>query len=270
MARIRSIKPEFPQSESMGRVSRESRLCFLMLWTILDDEGRARGSSRMLASLLYPYDDDAPKKIDGWLTELEAEGCIIRYSIGSDHYIASVNWLKHQKIDRPSPSRHPAPPTKPKQSDTSPREPSRQFDADLGSGSGSGSRIGTKEEEILPGPIEAPFIAIPTNHKGEEFHVLKALVDEFQKSYPAVDVPAQLRKIRSWSLSNPDRRKTKNGMRRFINSWLSKEQDKNHGPTNGTTNGTGRRETAHDRFLEGTADLIAEIRARGSGRSPEG
>jgi len=42
MARIRTIKPEFPHSESMGRVSRDARLLFVMLFTIVDDEGRAR------------------------------------------------------------------------------------------------------------------------------------------------------------------------------------------------------------------------------------
>ena len=81
MARIRTIKPEFPQSESMGRVSREARLCFILLWTICDDSGRTRASSRMLASLLYPYDEDAGKRIDGWLEELESENCIVRYEV---------------------------------------------------------------------------------------------------------------------------------------------------------------------------------------------
>ncbi len=46
MARIRSIKPEFPQSESMGNVSRDARLTFIQLWTLADDSGRLRGSSR--------------------------------------------------------------------------------------------------------------------------------------------------------------------------------------------------------------------------------
>lgn len=108
MARIRTIKPEFPQSESMGRVSRESRLCFILLFTIADDAGRLRGNSRMLASLLYPYDDDAKKFIDKWLTELHDEGCIVRYEIESDQYIQINKWLKHQKIDRPSESKIPA------------------------------------------------------------------------------------------------------------------------------------------------------------------
>ena len=107
MARIRTIKPEFPQSESMGRVSRESRLCFVLLWTIADDEGRLRGNSRMLASLLYPYDDDAPHLIDSWLGELEAEGCIVRYQAEGSTYLQIAKWLSHQKIDKPSKSKIP-------------------------------------------------------------------------------------------------------------------------------------------------------------------
>jgi hypothetical protein len=108
VARIRTIKPEFPQSESMGNVSREARLCFIMLWTIADDSGRLRGASRMLASLLFPYDNDAPRLMDKWLGELEAESCIQRYEVDGAQYIEIANWLDHQKIDRPSPSKFPA------------------------------------------------------------------------------------------------------------------------------------------------------------------
>lgn len=107
MARIRTIKPEFPQSESMGNVSRDARLTFLQLWTIADDEGRLRGNSRMLASLLFPYDDDAPALIDTWLAELEREGCIVRYQVDRQSYLQIANWLIHQKIDKPSKSKIP-------------------------------------------------------------------------------------------------------------------------------------------------------------------
>jgi hypothetical protein len=108
MARIRSIKPEFPQSESMGRVSRDARLCFIQMWTIADDEGRLRGNSRMLASLLFPYDDDAPALIDAWMGELAREGCIVRYEADGASYIQIAKWLSHQKIDKPSASKIPA------------------------------------------------------------------------------------------------------------------------------------------------------------------
>jgi hypothetical protein len=94
----------------MGNVSRDARLTFIQLWTIADDEGRLRGNSRMLASLLFPYDDDAKKHIDAWIGELEAEGCAIRYTVGGDSYIQITGWTSHQKIDKPSVSKLPAPP----------------------------------------------------------------------------------------------------------------------------------------------------------------
>jgi hypothetical protein len=109
MGRIRTIKPEFPQSESMGRVSRDARLLFVQLWTISDDAGRARGAPRMLAGLLFPYDEDAPGLIEAWLAELEREGCVRRYAAQGHHYLQIVNWQAHQRIDRPSASKIPAP-----------------------------------------------------------------------------------------------------------------------------------------------------------------
>lgn len=108
MARIRSIKPEFPQSESMGRVSRDARLLFVQLWCICDDHGRTRAASRMLASLLFPYDDDAPSLIDGWIGELVREGCVRVYEHDGGHFLEIPNWLKHQKIDKPSKPQFPA------------------------------------------------------------------------------------------------------------------------------------------------------------------
>ena len=110
MARIRTIKPEFPQSESMGRVSRDARLLFIMLWTIADDSGRARAASRMLASLLFPYDDDAALKIPEWLMELERQKCVRVYCIDGNTYLQIEKWTTHQKIDKPSASKLPSPP----------------------------------------------------------------------------------------------------------------------------------------------------------------
>lgn len=138
MARIRSIKPEFPQSESMGRVSRDARLCFVLLWTISDDGGRLRGNSRMLASLLFPYDDDAKRLIDKWLTELEREHCIKRYSVGSDSYIQIIAWTTHQKIDKPSLSKIPAPPEEPSRILANPRELSSEDQGEDQGGEGNG------------------------------------------------------------------------------------------------------------------------------------
>lgn len=124
MARIRTIKPEFPQSESMGRVSRSARLLFILLWPICDDHGRTRAASRMLASLLFPYDDDAMKLLPVWLDELEREGCIKRYELGGSSYLEVCKWQAHQKIDRPSKPQFPEPSGLSREDDTIPREDS--------------------------------------------------------------------------------------------------------------------------------------------------
>ena len=52
----------------------------------------------------------------------------------------------------------------------------------------------------------------------------------WQETYQAVDVYQQLKEIRSWSDANPAKRKTQKGVRRFINMWLAKEQDKGGSP----------------------------------------
>lgn len=157
MARIRTIKPEFPQSESLGRVSRDARLLFAMLFTVADDAGRLRGASRMLASLLFPYDDDAPRLIDGWLTELEMEGCIRRYEVNGSRYIDIPKWLEHQKIDRPSQSRFPAF-DEASRIIAKPREPSseegkgREGKGEEGTGEEGNARGATVADAPLPDP----------------------------------------------------------------------------------------------------------------------
>jgi hypothetical protein len=126
MARIRTIKPELPHSESMGRVSRDARLLFVMLFTIVDDEGRARAATRMLTSLLFPYDDDANAQLAEWLSELERENCVELYEVDGNAYLRIANWSAHQQINKPSRSRLPAPPAKLDELSASPREASAQ------------------------------------------------------------------------------------------------------------------------------------------------
>ena len=110
MARIRTIKPEFAHSESMGNVSRDARLLFVLLWSQSDDEGKQRGSPRLLKGVLFPYDDVSAGEIETWLAELVRENCIERYEVDGAHYLRIAKWREHQKIDRPAASKFPDPP----------------------------------------------------------------------------------------------------------------------------------------------------------------
>ncbi len=63
---------------------------------------------------------------------------------------------------------------------------------------------------------------------GSEWRPTEALLAEYVRLYPNVDVKQQFNVMRSWCLSNPKKRKTKRGITRFVNSWLTKEQDKGY------------------------------------------
>lgn len=60
---------------------------------------------------------------------------------------------------------------------------------------------------------------------GSEFPVPASLASEYAAAYPGVDVAGELAQVRAWCLSNPRKRKTKNGIRRFLNSWLDRAQN---------------------------------------------
>lgn len=104
--------------------------------------------------------------------------------------------------------------------------------------------IDREEKTILPGaetppdppkPPPAPsspvVISIILNDK-TEYPITEADVDGWKDLYPAVDVMQELRKMKGWADANPSKRKTKAGIKRFINAWLAKEQDRYHGPGN--------------------------------------
>ena len=66
--------------------------------------------------------------------------------------------------------------------------------------------------------------SIPLNDS-TEYRIPVADFEEWEKAYLAVDVPQELREIRTWSLANKAKRKTKSGVNRFIVNWLAKAQD---------------------------------------------
>lgn len=72
---------------------------------------------------------------------------------------------------------------------------------------------------------EADVAALILND-GTEWKPAEALFAEYVRLYPNVDVKQQFNEMRSWCLSNPTKRKTPRGIKRFINSWLAREQDK--------------------------------------------
>lgn len=80
-------------------------------------------------------------------------------------------------------------------------------------------------ESAEAAPARRLLISIPLNDKSE-YPVYQDQVDSWSELFPAVDIPQELRKMKGWCEANPSKRKTKRGILRFINNWLSGEQDK--------------------------------------------
>lgn len=110
--RIRTIKPEFWKSESVGRLSRDARLLFIGLWNHADDEGRFRASPALIKAELFPYDDIKPATILGWIKELSGNDAMIILWQGEDgnQYGCLPKFRDHQRIDKPQASKLPKPP----------------------------------------------------------------------------------------------------------------------------------------------------------------
>ncbi len=64
------------------------------------------------------------------------------------------------------------------------------------------------------------------------FDVYEDSVTHWQELYPAVNVIQELRIMVAWCEANPQKRKTRRGISRFIVSWLAKKQDQGGGCTN--------------------------------------
>lgn len=59
-----------------------------------------------------------------------------------------------------------------------------------------------------------------------DYDVPLSKIEKWRDAYPAVDIEQELKKMAAWLDANPQRKKTRRGINRFITIWLSREQDK--------------------------------------------
>ena len=62
-------------------------------------------------------------------------------------------------------------------------------------------------------------------NNGDNWEPEEGDIIQWQRAYQAVNVHKELLAMESWLDANPTRRKTKTGIKRFVNSWLSKAQN---------------------------------------------
>ena len=107
--RIRSIKPEFWKSERVASLPRDSRLLFIGLWNLADDAGRFRAHPNLIQGELFPYEPTAD--VAAWLAPLVEAGLVVLYEVEGRRFGLVAGFEEHQKIDKRTESRLPAPPS---------------------------------------------------------------------------------------------------------------------------------------------------------------
>lgn len=102
MARIRTIKPEFWVDEVMVELPFETRLLFIGLWNFVDDHGYIQDKPKRIKMMVFPADNIL---IEDSLNALCDSGRLQRFVSDQGPLLQIVNWERHQKVNRPSPTR---------------------------------------------------------------------------------------------------------------------------------------------------------------------
>ena len=236
----RILKESICRSDEIDSLTWFEEVLFYRLIVICDDFGRYDGRVKIIKGSCFPLKDITEKDIEKALKKLSAVGLVRVYETQGRPYLQLVTWAEHQRI-RNQKSKYPefTSDCKLLLSNDSNRQHIKTLDnkcvrnpiqSESKSKSESEANICTEQQAAT----EPPVITLLLN-TGAEFPITQEDVNGWMELYPAVDIMQELRAMKGWCESNPKKRKTAGGIKRFINSWLAKEQ--NRGGTLGYVSG---------------------------------
>lgn len=226
----RILKESICTSSEIDALTWFEETLFYRLLVTVDDFGVYRADPILLAHILFPRKESVTRKmVEEALKHLEEQNLIRRYTADGDPYLYILTWNKHQRL-RTTTRKFPGP----DEADTGmPRDAEGPGDPDNPENpekpetperpKGPEKQEPAKPEQ--PECTEPAVISLPLND-GTEYPLTQRDADEYAALYPAVDIPQELRAIRGWLLNNERRRKTRAGIRRFVNNWLARAQDR--------------------------------------------
>lgn len=227
----RILKESICTSDSIDSLSWFDEVLFYRLIVNCDDYGRFDGRPAIIKNRLFPLKENlTAKTVAGAIDKLASAGLVTLYVFEGKPYLYLPTWNHHQSV-RAKFSKYPAPEDGCKSMKSSASNcnqmnanvPVFECECDIRE-----SIFENRESDICAEPESAsapPVVTLPLND-GTASPVGEADVAKWSELYPAVDVVAELRKMAGWLDANPTRRKTKAGIRRFVNNWLAKEQDR--------------------------------------------
>ena len=228
MAHRRMISLEIVDTDSFSKMSQDARYLYFELVIRADDDGFL-GAPMRIVRMVGCTEKDLDELVDNlYIIRFETGIIVIRdwkihnnvrkdmykktiyqkeldmlYEVENRYYLKGVDNVTYNVTDDVT------------------------YNVTLGKDRLGKDRLG-KDNIVCPEP-EAPdrttVITLTLNDRTEH-PVYQEDIDEWNELYPAVDILQELRKMKGWLNANPTKRKTKRGIGRFINNWLSREQDK--------------------------------------------
>lgn len=219
----RVIKESIKRSDQIDSLTWFEEVVFYRLIVTADDYGCVDGRPVLLKNELFPTREDVTKKsIENAIAKLVSVGLLESYTVSGMPYLSFPTWEKHQRIR----NKHRKYPEK-ERADTC-QSNDRQMTAIRQSESESNPNQNPNPNPNVCTEPEAVSVLTLLLNGGKEYPITEEDVADYSRTYPAVDVLQEFMEMRRWCKDNPTKRKTENGIRRFINSWLEREQNKPH------------------------------------------
>lgn len=209
-----------------------------------DDYGVFYADPVLLLRLLFPRKTDVTEEtVREGLDHMEEAGIISRYTAQGEDYLIIRSWENDQRLRN---TRHKFP--VPEEAGTSPApEPETEEKAPKE----KSPKPEAKPDDTETKTADEIVIQLPLNDN-TAYNVTREELNEFSALYPAVDVLQEYRGMKAWCMSNPHKRKTRNGIRKFINGWLANTQKQNQNAP------PGKPQLPRNPFLEELKTIPAE------------
>jgi hypothetical protein len=107
MARKRIIDPDFYLDEDLASCGFAVKLFYIGTWNFADDYGVIEDSNLRLKAQIFPYDTIDVSQLRDKLVEI---GKLVPFEAEGRKWLFVKNFLKYQRVDKPSNKRNPKPP----------------------------------------------------------------------------------------------------------------------------------------------------------------
>lgn len=193
------------------------QLLYLMMIPHTDDFGRLQGDPFTIKHQCLPASSRSTEEFQAALNHLHQAQLITWYQVSGKQFVQITNFDPHQVgLHKRTYSQFPEIPGNSRKRREIPSEEKR---TELKGKEKNGSSTASVEPTLTV--LEFPVVGA----QGPVWGLSETLVAEWRALFPNVDVLAEARKALAWLRANEGRRKTANGMPRFLVRWLTRAVD---------------------------------------------